>query len=112
MSWDARIVSITDSQGLLKSPGDYVASTPLGTFGEIVALITSLYGEIPNLSRNEVRVRTGGDGSMLMNLGCLVTAAQHAVPLYVVLIDNGRSEILASEDYRETIRCIRCGAFV
>jgi L-lactate dehydrogenase complex protein LldF len=26
-----------------------------------------------------------------------------------VLIDNGRSEILASE-YRETLRCIRCGA--
>jgi L-lactate dehydrogenase complex protein LldF len=27
-----------------------------------------------------------------------------------VLIDNGRSEILASEEYRETLRCIRCGA--
>ena len=29
---------------------------------------------------------------------------------HLVLIDNGRSEILASEDYRETLRCIRCGA--
>lgn len=29
---------------------------------------------------------------------------------HVVLIDNGRSEILASEEYRETLRCIRCGA--
>lgn len=28
---------------------------------------------------------------------------------HVVLLDNGRSEILASE-YRETLRCIRCGA--
>ena len=28
---------------------------------------------------------------------------------HLVLIDNGRSEILAS-DYRETLRCIRCGA--
>ncbi|HZL37885.1 MAG TPA: LutB/LldF family L-lactate oxidation iron-sulfur protein [Tepidisphaeraceae bacterium] len=28
---------------------------------------------------------------------------------HLVLIDNGRSEILASE-YRETLRCIRCGA--
>ena len=25
-------------------------------------------------------------------------------------MDNGRSEILASEEYRETLRCIRCGA--
>ena len=29
---------------------------------------------------------------------------------HLVLIDNGRSEILANEEYRETLRCIRCGA--
>ncbi len=29
---------------------------------------------------------------------------------HVVLMDNGRTEILQSEEYRETLRCIRCGA--
>ena len=29
---------------------------------------------------------------------------------HVVLVDNGRIETLASEAYRETLRCIRCGA--
>ncbi len=29
---------------------------------------------------------------------------------HLVLMDNGRSRILASEEYRETLRCIRCGA--
>ncbi|HEY0009913.1 MAG TPA: LutB/LldF family L-lactate oxidation iron-sulfur protein, partial [Tepidisphaeraceae bacterium] len=29
---------------------------------------------------------------------------------HLVLIDNGRTEILASEEYREILRCIRCGA--
>ena len=29
---------------------------------------------------------------------------------HLVLIDNGRSEILRDEEYRETLRCIRCGA--
>ncbi len=29
---------------------------------------------------------------------------------HLVLIDNGRTEILADEEYRETLRCIRCGA--
>lgn len=29
---------------------------------------------------------------------------------HLVLLDNGRSEILASEEYREILRCIRCGA--
>ena len=29
---------------------------------------------------------------------------------HLVLIDNGRTEVLASEEYREVLRCIRCGA--
>src|SRR3954468_730081 len=29
---------------------------------------------------------------------------------HLVLVDNGRTEILRSEEYRETLRCIRCGA--
>lgn len=38
-----------------------------------------------------------GDGGLLMNLGCLVTAAQHTVPLYVVLIDNGLYEVTGGQ---------------
>lgn len=30
--------------------------------------------------------------------------------LHIVLVDNGRSEILASDDFRNSLRCIRCGA--
>lgn len=30
--------------------------------------------------------------------------------LHIVLVDNGRSEILGSEDYRRSLHCIRCGA--
>ncbi|HEY1921915.1 MAG TPA: LutB/LldF family L-lactate oxidation iron-sulfur protein, partial [Tepidisphaeraceae bacterium] len=29
---------------------------------------------------------------------------------HIVLLNNGRTEILASPEYRETLRCIRCGA--
>lgn len=29
---------------------------------------------------------------------------------HIILVDNGRTDILASEEYRETLRCIRCGA--
>src|SRR5438045_4346290 len=37
-------------------------------------------------------VVVSGDGGLLMNLGCLVTLAQHDVPVTVVLIDNGLYE--------------------
>ncbi len=30
--------------------------------------------------------------------------------LHIVLVDNGRSELLASEDFRRSLNCIRCGA--
>ena len=39
-----------------------------------------------------------GDGGLLMNLGCLVTTAQHRVPLAVVLIDNGLYEVTGGQD--------------
>jgi thiamine pyrophosphate-dependent acetolactate synthase large subunit-like protein len=39
-----------------------------------------------------------GDGGLIMNLGCLITAAQHDMPLAVVLIDNGLYEVTGGQD--------------
>jgi L-lactate dehydrogenase complex protein LldF len=30
--------------------------------------------------------------------------------LHIVLVDNGRTQLLASEEFRNSLRCIRCGA--
>lgn len=38
-----------------------------------------------------------GDGSLLMNLGCLVTVGQYPVPLAVVLLDNGLYEVTGGQ---------------
>lgn len=38
-----------------------------------------------------------GDGSLLMNLGCLVTLAQHPTNLWIVLLDNGQYEITGGQ---------------
>src|SRR5262245_26697882 len=38
-----------------------------------------------------------GDGGLLMNLGCLVTAAQFHVPLHILLIDNGLYEVTGGQ---------------
>lgn len=39
-----------------------------------------------------------GDGSLLMNLGGLVTVAQHRVPLAIVLLDNGLYEVTGGQE--------------
>lgn len=38
-----------------------------------------------------------GDGGLLMNLGCLVTAAQFTVPLFILLVDNGLYEVTGGQ---------------
>lgn len=40
-----------------------------------------------------------GDGSILMNLGSLVTVAQHEVSLKIVLIDNGLYEVTGGQSF-------------
>jgi thiamine pyrophosphate-dependent acetolactate synthase large subunit-like protein len=42
-------------------------------------------------------VVVSGDGGLVMNLGCLVTLAQHAVPVCVLLIDNGLYEVTGGQ---------------
>ena len=39
-----------------------------------------------------------GDGSLLMNLGCLITVANHSTSLAIVLIDNGLYEVTGGQD--------------
>ncbi len=38
-----------------------------------------------------------GDGSMLMNLGCLVTLANHPAPLYLLIMDNALYEVTGGQ---------------
>jgi thiamine pyrophosphate-dependent acetolactate synthase large subunit-like protein len=47
-------------------------------------------------SRHGVIVVTG-EGSLLMNLGCLVTLANHPANLFLVLIDNGVYEVTGGQ---------------
>jgi thiamine pyrophosphate-dependent acetolactate synthase large subunit-like protein len=38
-----------------------------------------------------------GDGSILMNLGCLVTLAKHPANLFLIIIDNGVYEVTGGQ---------------
>jgi thiamine pyrophosphate-dependent acetolactate synthase large subunit-like protein len=47
-------------------------------------------------SRHGVVV-VSGDGSLLMNLGCLVTLASHPANLYLIVMDNGTYEVTGGQ---------------
>ena len=68
------------------------------------AYLPSAMGQAPALGLGLALAQPGrgvvvvnGDGSMLMNLGCLVTVAQHAVDLYLVLLDNALYEVTGGQ---------------
>src|SRR5262245_49995155 len=50
------------------------------------------------LSQRRRVVAVSGDGSLLMNLGSLVTVANHPAPLTILLIDNGLYEVTGGQD--------------
>lgn len=43
-----------------------------------------------------------GDGCMLMNLGSLVTLANHPAPIYLVIIENGLYEVTGGQPHAGT----------
>jgi L-lactate dehydrogenase complex protein LldF len=59
---------------------------------------------------------TYGTGQRITSYNTIVTGprqeGEHDGPeeMYVILLDNGRTNILASEKQRESLYCIRCGA--
>src|SRR5271155_695580 len=68
------------------------------------AYIPSAMGHAPDLGLGLALAQPGrrvivvnGDGCMLMNLGVLVTLAQYAVPLYLIILDNGLYEVTGGQ---------------
>lgn len=49
------------------------------------------------LATRRATIVLSGDGSLLMNLGCLVTVAHHPAPLTIILIDNGLYEVTGGQ---------------
>ncbi len=47
-------------------------------------------------------VVVSGDGSLLMNLGCLVTIASHPADLFLIVMDNGVYEVTGGQPHAGT----------
>ena len=77
------------------APWHELSDTPLD-----FAYIPSAMGQAPALGLGLALARpergvivVNGDGCMLMNLGSLVTIANHPANLYLLIIDNGHYEV-------------------
>jgi thiamine pyrophosphate-dependent acetolactate synthase large subunit-like protein len=98
---------------LARHRGDHVVITTMGSAGIWPQLsdsprdfhyLPSSMGQAVPLGLGLCLARPGlpvvvlvGDGGLLMNLGCLITAAQFPAPLYILLIDNGLYEVTGGQ---------------
>src|SRR5262245_53974551 len=98
---------------LARHRGDRVVLTTMSSVGiwpELsnspldFAFIPSAMGHGPDMGLGLALAQPGrgvivvnGDGCMLMNLGCLVTIANHPANLYVLILDNGLYEVTGGQ---------------
>ncbi len=89
------------------------------TFPKIHISIIGIEKVIPTLSQLDLfwsLLSTSGTGQKITVYNTLYTGARHENEtdgpneMYVILLDNGRTNLLAKPDKRQALNCIRCGA--
>lgn len=107
---DAGMVAISTNEG----NGRLTTSIP-----RIHVVVTGIEKVIPHLTDLAVLwpvLATTGTGQPITTYSTLIGGPRQSnevdgpEELHVVLLDNGRSQILASREHREILKCIRCGA--
>ncbi len=82
----------------------------------VVVGIEKIIPSITDLALFWPLLATFGTGQRITSYNTIVTGPRQAnetdgpEEMYVILLDNGRTNILASEKQRESLYCIRCGA--
>jgi L-lactate dehydrogenase complex protein LldF len=89
------------------------------TLPRVHVAITGIEKVVPTLDDAATLVRLltrSATGQPISNYVSMLTgprdagAAEGPVAMHIVLLDNGRSKLLADEQLRPMLRCIRCGA--
>lgn len=117
-------VGITGANFLVAETGQHVLVTNEGngdlcsSLPRVHVVITGIEKILPTLEDATTMVRllaASATGQQVSNYTSFYSGPRHADHLdgpeqfHVVLVDNGRSEMLGNE-FREMLRCIRCGA--
>lgn len=110
------LIADTGALGLIENEGNARLST---TFPKIHIAIVGIEKIIPTLGDLDLfwpLLATHGTGQNLTVYNSILSGPRQAnetdgpEEMYVVLLDNGRTNLLAQKDQRQGLYCIRCGA--
>lgn len=110
------LIADTGSIALTENEGNIRLST---TFPKIHIAIAGIEKLIPNLNDLDLfwpLLSSHGTGQNLTVYNSIIGGPRHEhetdgpEKMYVILLDNGRTDVLAKPDQRQALYCIRCGA--
>ncbi|MBW6497832.1 MAG: lactate utilization protein [Bacteroidales bacterium] len=110
------LISSTGAVALTENEGNGVLSMSMPPIHIVVTGIEKILPTIDDLDLFWPLLATHGTGQQLSVYNTLVSGprkrdeADGPAQMYVVLIDNGRSELLSRIPQRRALACIRCGA--
>ncbi|GAB2702542.1 LutB/LldF family L-lactate oxidation iron-sulfur protein [Mucilaginibacter koreensis] len=110
------LIADTGSIALSENEGNTRLSTTFPKIHIAVAGIEKLIPSIADLDLFWPLLSTHGTGQNLTVYNTLLSGPQQPnetdgpEEMYVVLLDNGRTNVLAQKDQRQGLYCIRCGA--
>ena len=103
-------IVLTENEGnILKSTSLAKVHIVVAGLGKVIPNLDDLSGLLPLVSSHAT-----GQGMAAYNTISFGFSNQNSGPerTYVILLDNGRSELLAHENQRTVMSCIHCGACV
>lgn len=110
------LVADTGAVGVSENEGNARLTTACPPVHVVVAGIEKIIPRLSDLALFLPLLATSGTGqkfTVYSNLFCGPRRGSEPdgpEKMYVILLDNGRSELAAKEHFREALRCIRCGA--
>ena len=107
---DIGAVSLTENEGNIR------LSTACPPVHIVIAGIEKVLPRLADLSLFLPLLATSGTGQQITGYNSIFRGPKKdnekdgPEHMYVILLDNGRSELFADPDFREALQCIRCGA--
>lgn len=101
---------------ILENEGNAQLSASLPKLHIVLAGIDKILPSLNDLELFLPLLSTYGTGQMLTAYNSIITGPRQSdecdgpEELYVILLDNGRSDVLAHEQQRQALYCIKCGA--
>ena len=110
------LVADTGMVAISTNEGNGRLSTSIPRIHVVVTGIEKIVPRLTDLGVLWPTLATAGTGQPITTYSTLIGGPRQPgevdgpEELHVILLDNGRSQILASPEHREILKCIRCGA--